>query len=84
MEGFALLIPGSGGLGSFAALCGILAGLIMIIPAVGTTLSMFPPLIVGALTLHKERARFAAGPVAWRVNADLSRMQTEESSGSGV
>jgi predicted PurR-regulated permease PerM len=52
MEGFALLIPGSGGLGSFAAICGILAGLIMIIPAIGTTLSMFPPLIVGALTLH--------------------------------
>jgi predicted PurR-regulated permease PerM len=52
MEAFALLIPGSGELGSLAAVCGILAALIMIIPAIGTTLSMFPPLIVGALALH--------------------------------
>ncbi|HWE60163.1 MAG TPA: AI-2E family transporter [Chloroflexota bacterium] len=59
MEGFALFVPGSSGIGSFAAICGVLAGLIMIIPVIGTTLSMIPPLIVGALTLH-DWPRFVA------------------------
>jgi predicted PurR-regulated permease PerM len=52
MRVFALIVPNSGDLAGFAAVSGVLGGLILIIPAIGTTLSMVPPLAIGLLVLQ--------------------------------
>jgi predicted PurR-regulated permease PerM len=52
MRVFALIVPNSGDLAGFAAVSGVLGGLILIIPAIGTTLSMAPPLAIGLLVLQ--------------------------------
>jgi predicted PurR-regulated permease PerM len=67
------LVPGSGSqLVHFAALAGILGGLIMIIPAVGTMLSMIPPMLVGALALPDWPHRIALIVAIWALNVVVS------------
>jgi predicted PurR-regulated permease PerM len=69
------LVPGSGSqLVHFAALAGILGGLIMIIPAVGAMLSMFPPMLVGALALPDWPHRIALIVAIWALNVVVSDM----------
>jgi predicted PurR-regulated permease PerM len=48
---FGLLSGGHGHLSSFAVATAVLSGIIMIIPAVGTMLSMLPPMLIGLLTI---------------------------------
>jgi predicted PurR-regulated permease PerM len=67
------LVPGSGSqLVHFAALAGILGGLIMIIPAVGTMLSMIPPILVGVLALPDWPHRIAVIVAIWALNVVVS------------
>jgi predicted PurR-regulated permease PerM len=63
------LVPGSGSqLVHFAALAGILGGLIMIIPAVGAMLAMIPPMLVGAIALPDWPHRIALIVAIWALN----------------
>jgi len=63
------LVPGSGSqLVHFAALAGILGGLIMIIPAVGAMLAMIPPMLVGVLALPDWPHRIALIVAIWALN----------------
>jgi predicted PurR-regulated permease PerM len=67
------LVPGSGGqLASYAALAGILGGSIMIIPAIGSILSMVPPILVGAVALPDWPHRIALIVAIWAVNVVVS------------
>jgi predicted PurR-regulated permease PerM len=67
------LVHGSGGqLASFAAVAGILGGLIMIIPAIGSILSMIPPILVGALALPDWPHRIALIVAIWALNVAVS------------
>jgi predicted PurR-regulated permease PerM len=63
------LVPGSGGqLVRFAALAGILGGVIMIIPAIGAMLAMIPPMLVGAIALPDWPHRIALMVIIWALN----------------
>jgi predicted PurR-regulated permease PerM len=67
------LVPGSGDqLIHFAALAGVLGGLIMIIPAIGSLLSMIPPMLVGALALPDWPHRIALVVAIWALNVVVS------------
>jgi predicted PurR-regulated permease PerM len=67
------LVPGSGSqMVHFAALAGILGGLIMIIPAIGTMLSMIPPILVGSLALPDWPHRVALIVAIWALNVVMS------------
>ena len=69
------LAPGSGSqLVQFAALAGILGGLIMIVPAVGSIISMFPPMLVGSLALPDWPHRIALIVVIWALNVVVTDM----------
>ena len=63
------LVPGSGAqLAHYAVLAGILGGLVLIIPAIGATLSMIPPMLVGALALPDWPHRIALIVAIWALN----------------
>jgi predicted PurR-regulated permease PerM len=67
------LVPGSGDqLTQFAALAGILGGLIMIVPSVGAMLSMVPPMLVGALALPDWPHRIGLIVAIWALNVVVS------------
>jgi predicted PurR-regulated permease PerM len=64
---FAHLVPGSSQLGGFAAISGILAGLLLIIPVIGCYLSLALLLVIGALALQNGPHLIALFVIVWLI-----------------